>query len=98
MRTETLILENLIYNENYSSIVGIFLKPDYFKENAEKQVFIEIQKHIIVCSCYAGVSCQIMAGSWPYAQMFKLMPVVLESTLKHVSAFYNEKHNGRTLS
>ena len=46
MRTETLILENLIYNENYSSIVGIFLKPDYFKENAEKQVFIEIQKHI----------------------------------------------------
>ena len=26
------------------------------------------------------------------------MPVVLESTLKHVSAFYNEKHNGRTLS
>ena len=46
MRTETLILENLIYNENYSSIVGIFLQPDYFKENAEKQVFIEIQKHI----------------------------------------------------
>ena len=43
MRTETLILENLIYNENYSSIVGIFLKPDYFKENAEKQVFIEIK-------------------------------------------------------
>jgi len=46
MRTETLILENLIYNENYSSIVGIFLQPDYFKENAEKQIFIEIQKHI----------------------------------------------------
>ena len=46
MRTETLILENLIYNDNYSSIVGTFLKPDYFKENAEKQIFIEIQKHI----------------------------------------------------
>ena len=46
MRTETLILENLLYNDNYSSIVGIFLKPDYFKENAEKQIFIEIQKHI----------------------------------------------------
>ena len=46
MRTETLILENLLYNENYSSIVGIFLQPDYFKENAEKQIFIEIQKHI----------------------------------------------------
>ena len=46
MRTETLILENLIYNDNYSSIVGTFLKPEYFKENADKQVFIEIQKHI----------------------------------------------------
>jgi replicative DNA helicase len=46
MRTETLILENLLYNENYSSIVGIFLQPEYFKDNAEKQIFIEIQKHI----------------------------------------------------
>ena len=46
MRTETLILENLIYNDNYSSIVATFLKEEYFKENAEKQVFIEIQKHI----------------------------------------------------
>ena len=46
MRTETLILENLLYNDNFSSIVGIFLKPEYFKENAEKQIFIEIQEHI----------------------------------------------------
>ena len=46
MRTESLILENLLYNEDYASIVGIFLKPEYFKENAEKQIFIEIQKHI----------------------------------------------------
>jgi len=46
MRTETLILENLIYNDNYSSVVGTFLKPEYFKENADKQVFIEIQNHI----------------------------------------------------
>ncbi len=46
MRTETLILENLIYNDNYSSIVVTFLKPEYFKENADKQVFIEIQNHI----------------------------------------------------
>ena len=46
MRTETLILENLIYNDNYSSIVGTFLKQEYFKENADKQVFIEIQNHI----------------------------------------------------
>ena len=46
MRTETLILENLIYNENYASLVGVFLKPDYFKEASEKEIFIEIQKHI----------------------------------------------------
>ena len=43
MRTETLILENLIYNENYASIVGIFLQPEYFKDSSEKQIFIEIQ-------------------------------------------------------
>ena len=47
MRTETLILENLIYNDNYSSIVATFLKEEYFKESSEKQVFIEIQKHIV---------------------------------------------------
>jgi len=46
MRFEHLILENLICNDNYCSLVGIFLKPEYFKENAEKQIFIEIQKHI----------------------------------------------------
>ena len=46
MRTESLILENLIYNGNYSSIIGIFLKPEYFKDNIEKIIFTEIQKHI----------------------------------------------------
>jgi len=46
MRTESLILENLIYNDNYSSLIGIFLKPEYFKDNNEKIIFTEIQKHI----------------------------------------------------
>ena len=46
MRTESLILENLIYNGHYSSIIGIFLKPEYFKDNNEKIIFTEIQKHI----------------------------------------------------
>ena len=46
MRTEGLILENLIYNDNYSSIISIFLKPEYFKDNNEKIIFTEIQKHI----------------------------------------------------
>jgi len=46
MRTESLILENLIYNGHYSSVIGIFLKPEYFKNNNEKIIFTEIQKHI----------------------------------------------------
>ena len=46
MRTEDLILENLIYNDNYSSVISIFLKPEYFKDNNEKIIFTEIQKHI----------------------------------------------------
>ena len=46
MRTESLILENLIYNGHYSSVIGIFLKPEYFKDNIEKIIFTEIQKHI----------------------------------------------------
>ena len=46
VRLETLILENLIYDANYATLVGVFLKPEYFKETSEKQVFIEIQNHI----------------------------------------------------
>ena len=46
MRTENIILENLIYNSEYASTVGIFLKEEYFKDQAEKVVFSEIQKHI----------------------------------------------------
>ena len=46
MRTERLILEDLIHNRHYSSVIGIFLKPEYFKDNIEKIIFTEIQKHI----------------------------------------------------
>jgi len=45
-RIESLILENLLNDEHYCSVVGIFLQPEYFKETSEKQVFIEIQNHI----------------------------------------------------
>ena len=45
-RIESLILENLLYDEHYCSVVGIFLKPEYFKEVSEKQIFLEIQNHI----------------------------------------------------
>ena len=47
MRTENLILENLIFDSNYASTIGTFLKEEYFKDHAEKIVFSEIQKHII---------------------------------------------------
>ena len=45
-KIESLILENLLHDEHYCSLVGIFLKPEYFKEVSEKQIFFEIQKHI----------------------------------------------------
>jgi len=46
MRTETLILENLIHNDTYASIIGNFLKEEYFKDAAEKIIFKEIQEHL----------------------------------------------------
>ncbi len=46
MRTEQLILENLIFNNEYASLVGVFLKPEYFKAHPEKIIFSEIQNHI----------------------------------------------------
>jgi len=46
MRTEQLILENLIFNNEYASLVGVFLKPEYFKAQPEKIIFSEIQNHI----------------------------------------------------
>jgi len=39
MRTEQLILENLIFNNEYASLVGVFLKPEYFKAHPEKIIF-----------------------------------------------------------
>ncbi|MDP7366967.1 MAG: DnaB-like helicase C-terminal domain-containing protein [Candidatus Pacebacteria bacterium] len=46
MRIEQLILENLIYDSQYASLVGVFLKPEYFRAHPEKIVFREIQNHI----------------------------------------------------
>ena len=47
MRTEQLILENLIFSDEYASLIGVFLKPEYFKAYPEKIVFTEIQNHIL---------------------------------------------------
>ena len=46
MRTEQLILENLIFSDEYASLIGVFLKPEYFKAYPEKIIFSEIQNHI----------------------------------------------------
>ena len=43
MRIEQLILENLIYDSQYASLIGVFLKTEYFKAHPEKIVFSEIQ-------------------------------------------------------
>ena len=41
MRTEQLILENLIFSDEYASLIGVFLKSEYFKAYPEKIVFTE---------------------------------------------------------
>ena len=56
MRTEQLILENLIFNSEYASLVGVFLKPEYFKAHPEKIIFSEIQNHIQEYNKAPGVS------------------------------------------
>ena len=56
MRTEQLILENLIFNSEYASLVGVFLKPEYFKAYPEKIIFSEIQNHIQEYNKAPGVS------------------------------------------
>jgi replicative DNA helicase len=47
MRTEQLILENLLFGpDHYTSVIGVFLKPEYFKDANEKIIFKEIQQHL----------------------------------------------------
>lgn len=44
LNIENTILSNLLYNEDYSRKVIVFLKNDYFQSNTDKIVFEEIQK------------------------------------------------------
>ena len=46
-RIERTALKNLIHNEEYTRKVIPFLKPDYFENRAERQLFEEIQKFVI---------------------------------------------------
>jgi replicative DNA helicase len=47
MSIERTILKNLVKSEDYSRKVLPFIKPEYFSDNAEKQVFIQIHDFII---------------------------------------------------
>lgn len=47
MRIEQTILRNLTKNEDYTRKVLPFIKSNYFQENAERQIFIKIQEHVL---------------------------------------------------
>lgn len=46
MRTEELILRNLVHNEQYTRKVIPFLKPDYFHDNVDRKVYELIDSYI----------------------------------------------------
>lgn len=47
MKTENLILSNLLKNENFMRKSLPFLKPEYLSENHEKKLFEEIKQYIL---------------------------------------------------
>ena len=46
-RLEHTILQNLVYNEDYSRKVIPFIQLDYFEQKTEKVIFEEIVKFIV---------------------------------------------------
>ena len=46
-RIETTILQNLIYNEEYSRKVIPFIKSDYFENKSERVTFEQISEFIV---------------------------------------------------
>ena len=42
--TEDLILENLMFNENFTRKVIPFLKEDYFQDKVKRTIFVEIRE------------------------------------------------------
>jgi replicative DNA helicase len=56
MRIEQLILENLIHDSQYASLVGVFLKTEYFKSGPERIIFNEIKEHLEEYNKAPGVS------------------------------------------
>ena len=46
-RIETTILQNLIYNEEYSRKVIPFIKPDYYENKSERVIFEQIAEFIV---------------------------------------------------
>ena len=56
MRIEQLILENLIHDSQYASLIGVFLKTEYFRSGPERIIFSEIQDYINEYNKAPGVS------------------------------------------
>ena len=46
-RIETTILQNLIYNEEYSRKVIPFIKPEYYENKSERVIFEQISEFIV---------------------------------------------------
>ena len=46
-RIETTILQNLIYNEEFSRKVIPFIEPDYFENKSERVIFEHIAEFIV---------------------------------------------------
>tara|TARA_B100001750_G_scaffold200834_1_gene175284 strand:+ start:9093 stop:10508 length:1416 start_codon:yes stop_codon:yes gene_type:complete len=46
MRIEQQIIENLLADQQYASLIGVFLKPEYFRAKPESIIFSEIQNYI----------------------------------------------------
>ena len=46
-RIEPTILQNLIYNEEYSRKVIPFIKPDYYENKSERVIFEQISEFIV---------------------------------------------------
>ena len=87
MRIEKLILENLIHDSQYASLVGVFLKKEYFRAHPEKVIFSEIQKYLRDYNKSPGVS--VLANL--ITERNDLNETSLEQALIDIAAFEDER-------
>ena len=46
-RIESTILTNLFYNENYTRKTLPFIKPHYFSQKDERELYVEVEKFVL---------------------------------------------------